>query len=58
LVAAAEARFGRPLMPVSYAGVAHRTTVRVATPGVGAGGVGGAASGVGVLPGLVPFKLA
>ena len=56
LVATAEARFGRPATPVSYAGVARRTTVRVATPGVGApgvgaGGVGGPASGVGVLPG-------
>ena len=44
-----EARLGRPATPVSYAGVARRTTVRVATPGVG--GVGGPASGVGVLPG-------
>ena len=51
LVATAEARLGRPATPVSYAGVARRTTVRVATPGVGAGGVGGPASGVGVLPG-------
>lgn len=51
LVATAEARFGRPATPVSYAGVARRTTVRVATPGVGAGGVGGPASGVGVRPG-------
>ena len=44
LVASAEARVGRPATPVSYAGVARRTTVRVATPGVGA-------PGVGVLPG-------
>mgnify|MGYP001811650930 FL=1 len=51
LIASAEARFGRPATPVSYAGVARRSTVRVATPGVGAGGVGGPASGVGVLPG-------
>ena len=51
LIAAAEARFGRPATPVSYAGVARRTTVRVATPGVGVGGVGGPASGVGVRPG-------
>ena len=51
LMATAEARFGRPMTPVSYAGVARRTTVRAATPGVGAGGVGGPASGVGVLPG-------
>lgn len=52
LLATAEARFGRPATPVSYAGVARRTTVRVATPGVGAGGIGGPASGVGVRPGL------
>jgi hypothetical protein len=62
LVDTAEARIGRPATPVSYAGVARRTTVRVATPGagapgvgvapgVGAGGVGGPASGVGVRPG-------
>ncbi len=51
LMATAEARFGRPATPVSYAGVARRTTVRVATPGVGVGGVGGPASGVGVRPG-------
>lgn len=47
----ADARLGRPATPVSYAGVARRSTVRVATPGVGAGGVGGPASGVGVRPG-------
>lgn len=34
----AEAVAGRPATPVSYAGVARRTTVRVATPGVGHGG--------------------
>ena len=51
LLPTAEARVGRPATPVSYAGVARRSTVRVATPGVGAGGVGGPASGVGVLPG-------
>jgi len=50
-VATAGAVIGRPVTPVSYAGVARRTTVRIATPGVGAGGVGGPASGVGVLPG-------
>lgn len=44
LVGTAEARVARPATPVSYAGVARRTTV-------GAGGVGGPASGVGVLPG-------
>lgn len=41
LIATAEARLGRPATPVSYAGVARRTTVRrAATPGVGAPGVG------------------
>lgn len=35
LVSTVEARVGRPATPVSYAGVARRTTVRVATPGVG-----------------------
>ena len=62
LIAAAEAVVGAPATPVSYAGVARRTTVRAVTPGagapgvgvapgVGAGGVGGPASGVGGLPG-------
>lgn len=62
LVCIAEAVVGAPATPVSYAGVARRTTVKAATPGVGApgvgvapgvgaGGVGGPASGVGVLPG-------
>ena len=51
LIASADARIGRPATPVSYAGVARRTTARAVTPGVGAGGVGGPASGVGVLPG-------
>lgn len=51
LIGSAEAVIGRPATPISYAGVARRTTVRVATPGVGAGGIGGPASGVGVLPG-------
>lgn len=50
-IAAAEAVIGRTVTPVSYAGVARRTTARVVTPGVGAGGIGGPASGVGVLPG-------
>lgn len=54
----AEARFGRPATPVSYAGVARRTTVRVATPGAGAPGagvtpgVGVGAPGRGVTPGV------
>jgi len=56
VAAAAEAVVGAPASPVSYAGVARRTTVRVATPGVGAPGVGVTpgvgvgAPGVGVAP--------
>jgi len=46
LVAIAEAVVGAPATPVSYAGVARRTTVRAVTPGVGAG-----APGPGVAPG-------
>lgn len=48
----AEALIGAPATPMSYAGVARRTTRRAVTPGVGYGGVGGPASGIGVLPGL------
>ncbi|MEJ2309279.1 MAG: hypothetical protein P8Y83_10205 [Gammaproteobacteria bacterium] len=50
----AEAVIGRPVTPVSYAGVARRSTVGAGAPGVGVrprAGVGGPASGVGVLPG-------
>ncbi len=36
LVATAEAVVGRPATPVSYAGVARRSTVGVGAPGVGA----------------------
>lgn len=51
-LATADALVGAPATPLSYAGVARRTTARAVTPGVGYGGVGGPASGVGVLPGL------
>jgi hypothetical protein len=57
LVSTAEAAIGRPATPVSYAGVARRSTVGAGAPGVGvapgvgAGGVGGPASGIGVAPG-------
>lgn len=57
LMATAEAVVGAPATPVSYAGVARRSTLGVGAPGVGvapgvgAGGVGGPASGIGVLPG-------
>ncbi len=40
LIATAQAVIGRPATPMSYAGVARRTTVRAVTPGVGAPGVG------------------
>jgi hypothetical protein len=55
-MATAEAVRGRTATPVSYAGVARRTTVRAATPGVGAPGVG-VTPGVGVGapgPGVTP----
>jgi len=60
LVANAEAVRGRPATPVSYAGVARRSTVGAGapgvgvTPGVGVGtpGVGAGAPGVGVTPGV------
>jgi|HubBroStandDraft_6_1064221.scaffolds.fasta_scaffold90408_3 hypothetical protein len=37
LVSSAEARIGRPLTPLSYAGVARRTTRRAVAVGVAAG---------------------
>ena len=40
LVSSAEARIGRPLTPMSYAGVARRTTRRAVAVGVGAAAVG------------------
>jgi hypothetical protein len=38
LVSSAEARIGRPLTPMSYAGVARRTTRRVVAAGAVVGG--------------------
>jgi len=53
LVATAEAVIGRPATPVSYAGVARRSTVGAGAPGVGVTpGVGVGAPGVGVTPGV------
>ena len=53
VVASAEARRGRPATPVSYAGVARRSTVGAGAPGVGVTpGVGVGAPGVGVTPGV------
>ena len=52
-VTIAEAVRGRPATPVSYAGVARRSTVCAGAPGVGATpGVGAGAPGVGVTPGV------
>ncbi|MCU0579920.1 MAG: hypothetical protein MUF69_10305 [Desulfobacterota bacterium] len=49
----AEAIVGRPATPVSYAGVARRSTVGAGAPGVGVTpGVGVGAPGVGVAPGV------
>jgi hypothetical protein len=42
LVSSAEARVGRPLTPMSYAGVARRTTRRAVAVGAGAVAVGAA----------------
>ena len=51
-VSSAEARIGRPLTPMSYAGVARRTTRRAVA--VGAAGVAGAAAyGAYAAPGCV-----
>jgi hypothetical protein len=53
LVATADAVVGAPATPVSYAGVARRSTVGVGSPGVGVTpGVGAGAPGVGVTPGV------
>lgn len=42
LVTSADARIGRPLTPMSYAGVARRTTRRAVTYGAAAGAAAGA----------------
>jgi hypothetical protein len=52
-VGAAHAVVGAPATPVSYAGVARRSTVGVGAPGIGvAPGVGVGAPGPGVAPGV------
>ena len=52
-IATAQAVRGAPATPVSYAGVARRSTVGVGAPGVGATpGVGVGAPGVGATPGV------
>ena len=51
LVATAHAVVGAPATPVSYAGVARRSTVGAGAPGVGVTpGVGAGAPGVGAAP--------
>ena len=51
LASTAEAVVGRPATPVSYAGVAERSTVGVGAPGPGASpGVGAGAPGAGASP--------
>jgi hypothetical protein len=45
LVSLAEARVGRPLTPMSYAGVARRTTRRAVAAGVAVGAAGAVAAG-------------
>lgn len=51
MITTAEAVVGRPATPVSYAGVARRSTVGAGAPGVGVTpGVGAGAPGVGVAP--------
>lgn len=55
LVATAQAVVGAPVTPVSYAGVARRSTVGAGAPGVGVTpGVGAGAPGVGIAPGVGP----
>jgi hypothetical protein len=52
-ISGAHAVVGRPATPVSYAGVARRSTVGAGAPGVGAApGVGVGAPGVGAAPGV------
>ena len=43
VISSAEARVGRPLTPMSYAGVARRTTRRAVAVGAGAAAAGAAA---------------
>ena len=51
--AVVEAKAGRPATPVSYAGVARRSTVGAGAPGAGARpGVGVGAPGAGAAPGV------
>jgi hypothetical protein len=53
LVSSAEARIGRPLTPMSYAGVARRTTRRVVAAGAVVGGAAVVVAPVVVAPARV-----
>jgi hypothetical protein len=58
-VSSAEAIIGRPLTPLSYAGVARRTTARAVGVGVAAGAVyGGAVYGAPVVIAPAPVVIA
>ena len=50
LLSSAEARIGRPLTPLSYAGVARRTTRRAVAVGAAAAGAAAVAAPVVVAP--------
>jgi len=56
LISSAEARVGRPLTPMSYAGVARRTTRRAVA--YGAAGVAVGAAAVYATPGCVQTRVA
>ena len=58
LVSSAEARIGRPLTPLSYAGVARRTTRRAVGYGVAAGAVYGGAVMVAPAPVVIAPRCA
>jgi hypothetical protein len=53
LVSSSQARVGRPLTPMSYAGVARRTTRRAVVYGGAAAAAGAAAAGAYAAPGCV-----
>ena len=58
LATSAEARIGRPLTPLSYAGVARRTTRRAVAVGVGVGVAAGAVYGAPVVVAPAPVVVA
>jgi hypothetical protein len=58
LMSSAEARVGRPLTPMSYAGVARRTTRRAVAYGAAAGVAVGAAAAYAATPGCVQTQVA